>query len=203
MSFDSSGVFTRASNTTPVAGQAITVTMHETEWEDLKTALNKVPVKDVANVMTANQKITIADDGALFTSATYTIYHNSASPTAGDGLGGLIVSGNNASGVEKNYGAYAVLIADTTAGSEDGTLSFKAMVAGTLTNIWNMNTSLYYQGGAALGTGTGNFTHIGIVDGVTAPSTVSGVAQIYVDSADGDLKIKYGDGTVKTIVVDT
>lgn len=42
-----------------------------------------------------------------------------------------------------------------------------------------------------------------LVDGVTAPSTISGYAQIYVDTADGDLKIKFGDGTVKTIVVDT
>lgn len=44
---------------------------------------------------------------------------------------------------------------------------------------------------------------IGIADGITAPGTVAGMAQIYVDTADGDLKIKFGDGTVKTIVVDT
>ena len=40
-------------------------------------------------------------------------------------------------------------------------------------------------------------------DGVSAPSTFSGQAAIYVDSADGDLKIKFSDGTVKTIVTDT
>lgn len=48
------------------------------------------------------------------------------------------------------------------------------------------------------GLGTVNLT-----DGVTAPATITGVAQIYVDTADGDLKIKFGDGTVKTIVIDT
>ena len=42
-----------------------------------------------------------------------------------------------------------------------------------------------------------------IKDGITAPTEVSGYAAIYVDTADGDLKIKFGDGTVKTIVVDT
>ncbi len=42
-----------------------------------------------------------------------------------------------------------------------------------------------------------------LTDGVTAPSTVSAQAQIYVDTADGDLKVKFGDGTTKTIVVDT
>jgi hypothetical protein len=42
-----------------------------------------------------------------------------------------------------------------------------------------------------------------LIDGVTAPATVTGHALIYVDSADGDLKVKFGDGTVKTIVTDT
>jgi hypothetical protein len=44
---------------------------------------------------------------------------------------------------------------------------------------------------------------IGMADGITAPSTLTGIAQLYVDTSDGDLKIKFGDGTVKTIVVDT
>lgn len=44
---------------------------------------------------------------------------------------------------------------------------------------------------------------IGIADGITAPATVAGQALLYVDAADGDLKVKFGDGTVKTIVVDT
>lgn len=42
-----------------------------------------------------------------------------------------------------------------------------------------------------------------LTDGVTAPGTVAGIAQIYVDTADGDLKVIFGDGTVKTIVTDT
>jgi hypothetical protein len=44
---------------------------------------------------------------------------------------------------------------------------------------------------------------LGLQDGITAPSTISGVALLYVDTADGDLKVKFGDGTVKTIVTDT
>jgi hypothetical protein len=60
----------------------------------------------------------------------------------------------------------------------------------------------------ALGASTQRFTNLftnmaTLVDGVTAPSTLAGHAQIYVDTADGDLKVKFGDGTVKTIVVDT
>jgi len=44
---------------------------------------------------------------------------------------------------------------------------------------------------------------IAITDGMTAPSATVGKAKIYVDTADGDLKIVFGDGTVKTIVTDS
>lgn len=44
---------------------------------------------------------------------------------------------------------------------------------------------------------------IALKDGIAAPSTITGYAHIYVDTADGDLKVKFGDGTVKTISVDT
>jgi len=44
---------------------------------------------------------------------------------------------------------------------------------------------------------------LAIKDGITAPTTLAGFAQIYVDTSDGDLKVKFGDGTIKTIVVDT
>lgn len=42
---------------------------------------------------------------------------------------------------------------------------------------------------------------IAITDGMSAPSTHAGKATLFVDT-DGDLKIKFGDGTVKTIVID-
>lgn len=45
--------------------------------------------------------------------------------------------------------------------------------------------------------------HLTVVDGMTPPGTITGMASIYVDSADGDLKIKFADGTVKTIATDT
>lgn len=42
-----------------------------------------------------------------------------------------------------------------------------------------------------------------ITDGITAPSATAGKAKLYIDSADGNLKIVFGDGTVKTIATDT
>jgi len=44
---------------------------------------------------------------------------------------------------------------------------------------------------------------VALTDGVTAPTTVSGSAFLYVDTADGDLKVKFGDGVTKTIATDT
>jgi hypothetical protein len=42
-----------------------------------------------------------------------------------------------------------------------------------------------------------------LVDGITAPSATVGFAKLFVDTSDGDLKIIFGDGTVKTISTDT
>lgn len=42
-----------------------------------------------------------------------------------------------------------------------------------------------------------------LTDGITAPTATVGKAKIYVDTSGGDLKVIFGDGTVKTIVVDT
>ena len=52
-------------------------------------------------------------------------------------------------------------------------------------------------------TGRTYSNQINLSDGITAPGTETGYAILYVDTADGDLKIKFGDGTVKTIVTDT
>lgn len=42
-----------------------------------------------------------------------------------------------------------------------------------------------------------------LVDGVTAPTAIVGVAQIYVDIADGDLKVRFGDNVTKVLATDT
>lgn len=55
--------------------------------------------------------------------------------------------------------------------------------------------------GAGLGGFRGDITQL--TDGIAAPAAVVGQAQLYVDTADGDLKVRFGDGTIKTIVTDT
>ena len=47
------------------------------------------------------------------------------------------------------------------------------------------------------------FNTVYLLDGVSAPSTASGWAILYVDGSDGDWKVKFGDGTVTVIAADT
>ena len=44
---------------------------------------------------------------------------------------------------------------------------------------------------------------VALKDGITAPATVPGYAVLYVDVADGDLKVRFGDGTIKVVAFDT
>jgi hypothetical protein len=61
-----------------------------------------------------------------------------------------------------------------------------------------------FRGLSAADTITGfTMREMALIDGTTAPSTRAGYATIYVDTADGDLKVKFGDGTVKTIATDS
>lgn len=42
-----------------------------------------------------------------------------------------------------------------------------------------------------------------LTDGITAPAVAAGRALIYVDTTDGDLKVKFPDGVTKVIAADT
>lgn len=103
-------------------------------------------------------------------------------------------------GVTSTFGAIGVpngldgaIMARNAANSGD----FALMHPGGDDRIYLYNAHSFSASDAAIS------GYLSITDGVTAPSTVAGRAQLYVDTADGDLKVKFGDGTVKTIVVDT
>lgn len=99
-----------------------------------------------------------------------------------------------------------------------GDICFDARAVGNTHPVWQVrrNGSVEWGSGTAspdvslrrLSSGTisfvsGGLTTLPLSDGVSAPTPASGKAILYVDSADGDLKIAFGDGTVKTIVTDT
>ena len=75
--------------------------------------------------------------------------------------------------------------------SSDGTNFNQSWVIDNSTGVMNFKQIAHFE------------AHITLNDGVTAPTSTSGQAKLYVDSADGDLKVIFGDGTVKTIVTDS
>lgn len=139
-------------------------------------------------------------------------------------LNGVLVSRFEDIQVYNISGNAADLIVSTGTRSDDIEISNIMGTGGTiLTCDWkatrlkleNMGSSITHTFQAGTGSviinnvsGTITTTNISegsipIWDGITAPNTITGIAQIYVDKADEDLKIKFGDGTIKTIVVDT
>lgn len=93
---------------------------------------------------------------------------------------------------EPSNSTYLTLIGNNAAGNSSGSIYAPSGTNSIINNV-----------GYGENTFTAPALNLPIVDGVVAPATVSGIAYLYVDTADGDLKIKFGDGTVKTIVVDT
>ncbi len=81
----------------------------------------------------------------------------------------------------------------------NGVVSIAATTASTTT----ANGALVVSGGIGAAGAINAGTYHGMVDGIAAPGATAGYAKIYVDTADGDLKVIFGDGTVKTIATDT
>jgi hypothetical protein len=121
---------------------------------------------------------------------------------------GFVISDNTATAIsERNgLGSKGLVIAN---GSESHlTLQNNSAAAKWLGRIINAsgNFQMLRQAGTGyfdLGGVDAKMNALRITDGIAAPSAVTGQAQIYVDTADGDLKVIFADGTVKTIVVDT
>jgi hypothetical protein len=147
----------------------------------------------VLNIDTTNDRVGI---GTTSPSAPLDVTGNLRLGVAASGNNNILSRSDNATGNYRDLRLIGNDIAIRTATTNEGTSSQDAvMITHTSANVGIGTTSpsakLQVNGGIA------------VVDGMTAPSTVSGYAQIYVDSSDGDLKVKFGDGTTKTIATDT
>lgn len=92
----------------------------------------------------------------------------------------------------------------------DINLIFKSSTAylGTLTHSNTVNRAYEFPdvGGNVLidvAEQAPKFDHIKLKDGIDAPGATVGSAKIYVDTLDGDLKIIFGDGVIKTLSADS
>lgn len=128
-------------------------------------------------------------DSADYNDGANGLFLNNAQGTAGSGSFG---SALEFSRLGSSRRAAAIAARQGSADDKEVGLSFFVGDVSTTANEALLESMrLTYERGLA------------IPDGITAPATMAGWGVIYIDSADGDLKIKFGDGTVKTIVVDT
>jgi Pectate lyase superfamily protein/Right handed beta helix region len=112
-----------------------------------------------------------------------------------------LIAGNVISGVT---GAVGVGIAVSFTGTPTTLPQFTRVIGNQFSNV----TAKYHLDSNSDGTACGavigeEFLSLAIADGIPAPAAVAGRAQLYVDAADGDLKVIFGDGLVKTLSVDT
>ena len=118
---------------------------------------------------------------------------------------------NAYAGTQDCYAAIEVTRHDISTGASKLRLK-TTTTAGVKTNWWELGEDGHFDPMVTntqdIGSPTAkvrNITmggYLGIGDGVSSPSTVAGVAYIYVDAADGDLKVRFGDGGVKTSATD-
>jgi hypothetical protein len=132
--------------------------------------------------------------GTSATSSSLTLYGTTASTSTSSGA--LVVSGGV--GVAKEIVTGGII----RCGGSNG------LSLGSDTGNIRIDTAgpagVEFRGLSSADTVTGfTMREMALIDGTTAPSTRAGYATIYVDTADGDLKVKFGDGTVKTIATDS
>jgi hypothetical protein len=134
--------------------------------------------------------------------------------SSGAGWGSGFQLQNSTAVTGRKWGVYAgsggnLSFADETAGLEWATTTGGSIGAGNFkVNYTTASTStttgaLVVSGGIGAAGAANVGTYYGMVDGVTAPGATVGYAKIYVDTADGDLKVIFGDGTIKTLATDT
>jgi len=194
-------------------------------------ALNNATMSLDGSTATLNDKGLLCRSSSVVFGASATSSSNTTSDVEVDEGGFVNASGASSLGatisVENDSGALLIdtdgdlLLATTTKiGEGSGGNIFEVTVSSIgdvifrpdQTSLWTMkaNGDFYPNNDDAeqLGRNTNRMNRVytnsvQLIDGVTAPGTISGHASLYVDTADGDLKIKFGDGTVKTIVTDT
>jgi hypothetical protein len=119
---------------------------------------------------------------------------------------------SNGSWIELDANSNGNAYIGTNKNGTGSTLTLYMLVGGTA--VWSFSGGGHFLAGAdnTYDIGASNATrprnvhiagYVSIGDGITAPGAGTGQARIYVDTDDGDLKVVFADGTVKTIVVDT
>ncbi|WVQ00116.1 tail fiber protein [Synechococcus phage MA10] len=122
--------------------------------------------------LTVNGDVTFTDTSTdSFAGPEFSLYRNSASPSAGDYLGQIRFDGKNSNGGDQLYAKITGKTSDVTLGSEDGLIEYAVVKAGTQTIVQRLT-------GSALKLING--TSLEVNGDITCDGTISG--QIDIDS---------------------
>ena len=168
----------------------------------LNTSLKRMWLRNFSGVQQFGDSDTIASANTIAQQLVVTEAGNDAD------AGISIITANNKLG--------SVLFGDTDSSSQGGltysntsdNLQIKAAGATRLTMEGDGTLTPAVSGTPTLGTAAARFGNAyihraSLTDGIAEPGTVSGQAFIYVDSADGDLKVKFGDGFIVVLAADS
>lgn len=119
----------------------------------------------------------------------------------GFGAGPVTGTVNLAIGVSVADLSAVTLAAGISSAVTAGSGKYNLFLDGTARNY--IQGATHFGANVDTGLSLGSEDGLALKDGISEPATLAGYAKIYIDSGTGDLSVKYGDGTVKTIVVDT
>lgn len=134
--------------------------------------------------------VVYSNDAGAGVGPSFDIFRDSASPAASDFIGSVDFNGRDSAGNKQLYARIVSQITDATSTSEDASLLFQQVIAGTLTNVlisnpflWSMALGLDVAGNMTVNTNkftvaaaSGNTVAAGTIDGtsITASAALSG-----------------------------
>lgn len=125
------------------------------------------------------------------------LYRNSATPAASDVIGSLLFYGKDSAANKQLYATIRTTVVDPVSTSEDGSLDFRTIAAGTFAERMHIRAGTYMEGatGGDKGTGTFNATALykqGNAVGITTETeqlTTSGTAKDFTSIPAGVKRI--------------
>lgn len=159
------------------------------------------------------QDLSVKSDSAGALGPTITFDHASASPAVSDVIAKLIFKGRTDSAATATYALINIVAESVANAAKTSAMTFQVYRGNTFESALAISPAsaaifpgvdAIYSSGLAAFRWLNVYTNVlELKDGITAPSTVAGSAFIYVDTADGDLKVKFGDGFVRVIGADS
>ncbi len=155
---------------TPSSSDGAALGTTSSMWSDLFLASGAVINFNNGNISLTHSAgvLTLSDQNPGATGPTFEIYQDSVSPAVSDVVGTLLFSGKDSAANKQNYAQQFVTITDPTSASEDATITWGVVVAGTMTSeLVLTNTALtpFTNDGIALGSTSLSYADLFLASG--------------------------------------